>query len=326
MDLSIIIVNYRSWNHLKKCIDGIQAFNKLNLIFEVIVVDNCSNDGYFDEFSNDYPNIYFILNSGNNGFSNGCNLGSRKAKGKFYLFLNTDILVSEDVIVRLVNSIQLFPEYTILSCKQLNKEGQSETMSRLFPSLVSINGICRSIYKLFMKLGTGPTYSANSEILDTDWVSGSVLLISSDQFALLGGWDESFWMYYEDVDLCRRTYKKGGKSGILQSVSMVHFHGGSSRQNSSTAVLTKTEVVISFHVYLSKHFKGFLSGFLHFMIILNILVIKLIPALLGLLFFFVTKLNIISRVYIQLIAYYYSAIVNRTWLSKRSVLYGKKTN
>ena len=86
IDISIVIVNYKSWNHLFSCLESIQNIKLEYITIEVIVVDNCSNDSKLNVFRNDFPNFSFIENSGNNGFANGCNLGAKNSSGDYLFF------------------------------------------------------------------------------------------------------------------------------------------------------------------------------------------------------------------------------------------------
>ena len=98
MDVSIIIVNYRSWKSLRVCLDSISEIVAQKLTFEVIIIDNFSDDGEFEIFKNKYQNFIFIKNEANTGFSNGCNLGAKNAKGNYMLFLNADTTISLETV------------------------------------------------------------------------------------------------------------------------------------------------------------------------------------------------------------------------------------
>ena len=97
VDISIVIVNYKSWLHLASCLDSL-AFHSDSFNHEIVVVDNHSNDGKLAEFSKVYPDVVFVENTGNNGFANGCNLGASKSKGRYLLFLNPDTVGNENAI------------------------------------------------------------------------------------------------------------------------------------------------------------------------------------------------------------------------------------
>jgi GT2 family glycosyltransferase len=130
-------------------------------------------------------------------------------------------------------------------------------------------------------------------------------------------------MYYEDVDLCKRVRDISLEVAFCRNISIEHNHGGSSRINLKTASLTKTEVHISRHVYIHKHFKGF-SRFLiqAFLVINNILTCGLM-ALLGILFFYVPKLFARTLIFFRLIRYYAASVLRQSWISPRSVNFHK---
>jgi GT2 family glycosyltransferase len=323
IDISIIIVNYRGWKHLKECLNYLKSFRNSRFSFEVIVVDNCSNDGQIFEFQKHFPDFNFILNTGNNGFANGCNFGATLAKGDFLLFLNPDVLISESAIFELLATIRQQSELWILSCKHFNNRGKEEQTNRFFPSYMTINGFLRAINRLVTKTKYSDRISKQNTIIYPDWVSGSLILISKKHFIDIGYWDENYWLYYEDIDLCWRARMNGGRIGLHNQVSVVHNHGGATRINLQTALVTKAEVTISLHVFLSRHYSCIKALFLHMMVIADVLIVKLIPALLGIPFFFIKRFNLYSRLYIKLIYYYIQAIYHGTWLSPRSIKYKK---
>lgn len=303
---------------MESCLFALKSIGNKLFSFEVIVVDNCSNDGRLAEFTDRFPSFSFILNSGNNGFSNGCNLGAASASGTYLLFLNPDIVASETAIFGLLETIQQNPEIMILSCKQLNRSLKEERQVRFFPSYSTLNGIARAVYRKVNQKKLSVQFSPENEIVYPDWVSGSVIFISRANFEILEGWDESFWLYYEDVDLCFRTRLAGGNVALTNKVHMIHNHGGATRINRQTAALTKSEVIISLHVFLSKHYSGVRAFGLHLMVVADVLFFKLVPAILGLFLFFVKRLSVYRRLYMLLVTYYFQAIGRRSWVSSRS--------
>ena len=317
--LSIIIVNYRSWIRLSQCLDSLAEFFGDKLATEVIVVDNFSNDGQLAQFAVRYPRFRFILNDGNNGFSDGCNKGAEAATGGYFLFLNPDTVASEESLLALYSFAEQFPE-AIVSCQQVNDKGEKERPYGIFPSLMRITGLLRFIDRLFSGKEFEKAEGKNLPYISVDWVSGSVVLLSKKQFTKLGGWDTGFWMYYEDVDLCRRLKKMGGEVLFHRFITVEHNHGGASRINPAIASLTKCEVHISRHFYISSHEKGLKGFWMHLLLILDNLVLGLILVLAGLPFiFFFPKLKVQAIVYLNLVRYYFNAILRRSWISPRSV-------
>ena len=111
-DLSVIIVNYKGGEKLAQCLSSLQCVSDNRFSFEVIVVDNQSNDGTLDSFILQYPEFRFFLNSGNNGFANGCNLGATKSVGKNLLFLNPDTSVNANALFDMLEEVRVRPEYS----------------------------------------------------------------------------------------------------------------------------------------------------------------------------------------------------------------------
>lgn len=165
-----------------------------------------------------------------------------------------------------------------------------------------------------------PVVSAiNPDIIFPDWVSGSVILIKKESFGKLNGFDDDYWMYFEDVDLCRRVRDNGGEVAFIKNVTIEHNHGGSSRINLKTTSLTKTEVLISRHLYLSKHLKGFERVLVQIFLVLNNLIPGFILALAGLVLFFIPKLFCRTLIFFRLVGYYFNALLKLSWISPRSI-------
>lgn len=321
IDVSIIIVNYKSWRHLKNCLEALRIIQPTAFSFEVIVVDNCSNDGKLDAFSLDFPNVNFKLNTGNNGFANGCNFGAKHAQGEYLFFLNPDTIANEHAIHGLLDFAKLNQTVGIVSCHQKNNNGSYEKTERLFPSLFTLFGLTRAIYKKGNQRRIQKQYDKNESVIYPDWVSGSVVFISRKWFDQIQGWNEDYWMYFEDVDICKRVQNANGKIALLQDVEIIHNHGGASRINVKTASITKTEVLISKHIYIKNHFRGMDLFLSQLLVVLSNIIFKTVLGIFGLIFFFIPKLRLILNIYLKLVKYYINALFKGTWLSKRSLNY-----
>ena len=323
-DLSIIIVNYKGWERLSQCLNSLDCIHDTRYSFEVIVVDNNSNDGFLDKFQAQYPKISFVLNSGNFGFANGCNLGAGNSHGLYLLFLNPDTIVTSEALFVMLAETRLRRPFSIVSCCQKDENGSEESAYRKFLSPFNLTGWLRAINKAYLTQ-KGKFFQQTDQFIYPDWVSGSVIMIGRDSFLSMAGWDDDFWMYFEDVDLCRRARAKGGEIVLIKTVCVEHNHGGASRINLLTTSITKTEVNISRHIYISKHEAGWKAAYMHLFLILNNLIVGVIPAITGVILFFIGKLNIYSRTYSRLVFYYLNALKSGTWVSKRSVNYLQKT-
>ncbi|MDX2444087.1 MAG: glycosyltransferase family 2 protein [Bacteroidales bacterium] len=323
--LSVIIVNYRGWEPLKRCLHSLSCLDMAIYDSEIVVVDNCSSDGKFESFSRLFPTVKFVENTGNFGFSNGNNLGFRNSNGKYILFLNPDTEISLSALNLMLEYIEGHDESKIVSCQQENEAGREENPYGVFPSLKSLNGLSRAIFRLFNSKDKLKVHCNDQSVIYPDWVSGSLILMKRDIFQLVGGWSEDYFMYYEDVDLCKKVSDLGSKVALLCNARIMHQHGGLTRKNSKQTAFFKTEVLKSQHIYISKHFDGFKKCLMQTILVFNNLVLeRLLPALLGLIFFFEPKLRTQLFVYFNLLGYYLKAISRRSWIvGPRTVNFAK---
>ena len=322
-DLSIIIVTYKGHERLKQCLISLSSFSGRVLSTEVIVVNNCQNDETIPILEKQYPAFRFVNNNINGGYANGCNLGASYAGAKYILILNPDTIVTEVAVEALVKTASSNPSFTITSCRQINERGKESIAWGPFPGFMNLTGFMRAVFGTGYQSQIKTKQGFSSDIFFPDWISGSMILISKENYLMLNGFDEDFWMYYEDVDLCRRARNMGGDIAFCNNVSIEHNHGGSSRINKATASLTKAEVLISKHIYFNKHKTGIEKYLIHTFLVINNLISSGIAAVAGLLFFFVPRLNIRTSIYIKLIRYYAGAVIRGSWESPRSVNYRK---
>lgn len=320
MDLSIIIVSYKGWYRLRKCLESLSSFTGNQFSSEVIVVDNNSVDATINEIENSFPGFRFIHNKVNGGFANGCNLGAKSAAGEFLLFLNPDTVASETETGKLLLAAKSNPGYFIVSCRQVNDQGKESHATGQFPNIWNLTGFQRTLLKLIK----GRKREQNDNMVSfPDWTSGSVIMIKKEVFQKINGFDEDFWMYFEDVDICRRVRNIGGKVAFFRDIVIEHNHGGSSRGNLKTSSLTKTEVLISKHIYITKHKTGFSKFFIHSFLVINNLVSGLLQSIPGIILFFIPELFLRTLIFIRLTRYYSGVIFKLSWISPRSVNFGK---
>jgi GT2 family glycosyltransferase len=318
-DLSIIIVCYKGWSRLYKCLEALNTFSGATFSTEVIVVDNKSQDEEILKIEKQFPKFRFIYNNINGGFANGSNLGARHASGEYILFLNPDTVAAESELEKLLNVAKRNNEYSVVSCKQVSEKGKESIAYGPFPGLFNLTGFQRAILK-----GLKPETSKQApDISFPDWISGSVVLIGHDTFNKLNGFDEDYWMYFEDVDLCKRIQNMNSRVAFCSFIIIEHNHGGSSRINLKTTTLTKTEVYISRHVYISKNKRGIEKFLIQAFMVFNNLISGGLMALLGIVFFFVPKVYSRTIIYYKLIGYYLGSLFRLSWISPHSVNFHK---
>lgn len=324
MKLSIIIVNYRGWKRLWPCLESLRRLKNATFTWEVIVVDNHSADDQLPLFTEAFPEFTFVENKGNFGFSHGCNLGTKRSTGEFLLFLNPDTVITLESLQGLLQCAEAHREFTIVSCSQVTDHGKDDRPYGLFLGPSRLTSLMRSLYRLTHKKLPTRTLESGDRVIFPDWVSGSVMLISRKQFNRLGGWCEDFWMYYEDTDLCKRAWDIGGRVVLIDNLQIIHNHGGASRINMDVKALTKSEVMISRHLFIHKHFGGLKRLLMQIYLVLNnLFLVQLVLGILGLVFFFIPAIRVYAKLYVRILRYYAGAVSNKTWLSQRSVNYKK---
>lgn len=323
MDISIIIVNYRGWKALDECLESIETIISKTFLFEVIIVDNFSNDGQFPVFKQKYSKFTFIENTGNNGFSNGCNFGASIATGNHFLFLNPDTKLTLEALETLLQTAVSHPEIGILSCLQINENDVFYKQNNLFPAFGRFFGISRAIFRKLNKAKLEKRFNNTDDLFYPDWVTGAVVFISRNWFDKIKGWNEDYWLYFEDVDLCKKVSDLGGKVAVTRKVTIFHQHGGASRINVKTKALTKTEVIISKHVYISNQFSTGIQIYLQSLLIIGVLLEKTILSIVSLFLFFIPKLKVNRLMLKNLSVYYFNALQKQTWISPRAMNYLK---
>lgn len=249
--LSIIIVSYRCWSRLDACLQSLAAQDLHGL--EVIVVDNHSDDGCAQDFVAQHPQVQFILQDINGGFAQACNKGASIATGEWLLFLNPDTILQPNTLLPLLERVNKEPDWKLIGIRQINEKGKDTRPHGIFLEWWNVWPPIKSLQALIMGSAKSRSKWSNDPISFPDWISGSFVLIRKTDFVELGGWDERFWMYCEDMDLSKRAADKGWKRVMYNNITCMHSHGGSSRINPTVKALTKSHVIISTIKYLHKH-------------------------------------------------------------------------
>lgn len=263
MLVSIIVVNYNSWNCIQKLISGLlQQQTKL----ELIIVDNASNQlmpsNLLADLKTKQIPHQLLQNPNNDGFATACNLGAQKASGELLLFCNPDVLIPDGQLDALL-TIKQASTAKLLACAQKDRYGKVNVAAGKFPNVWTYVPLLGNLLK--PKL----SFKSTDSTFAVDWISGSVVLIDRHDFLTLDGWDESFFMFMEDVDLCYRAHQRGWKIMVTKDVVWTHLHGVSSQFNHIDRVRAKVAGIRSKHHYVNKHMRGFARLSCHAMIILK---------------------------------------------------------
>lgn len=235
MDISVIIVNYNVREFLNNALTSLsKALAQLKS--EIIVVDNASDDGSIQLVQKNFPAVTLIVNRKNLGFAKANNQALALAKGKFLLLINPDTLVQEDSLTKLITFLQENKHVGMVGCKILNPDGTFQLpCRRSFPTpwvaFTKTFGLS-SLFpksKLFAKYNL--TYLDENKTYEVDAVSGSFMLVRREVYEKIGGLDESFFMYGEDLDWCFRVQQAGWKVYYVPITSIIHYKGESTKRS-----------------------------------------------------------------------------------------------
>ncbi len=207
IDISIIIVNYNLTNSISNLLKSIQKF-VVNLRYEVIVVDNNSPDRSIENLKSEFPNFQFIFLDTNFGFGHGNNVGFEESKGKYLLLLNPDTYLVDNLPLGLYKLATENPDFGIIGPKMIFPDGRFQVSSAKFPGILqeigNLSGLSVRILNVInffkYKLGT-------RKIFEVDYIFGSCMMIKKELYKALKGFDEDYFLFTEEVDLCYRTHK-----------------------------------------------------------------------------------------------------------------------
>ncbi len=236
-ELSVVIVHHNTPDLLKRCLASIYSGAK-DLLFEVIVVDNASES--LGSINEDFPLAKVILNKKNLGFAKANNQGIAASEGEYVLFLNPDTEVGIDSLKKMLNFMKLNRDIGILGPKLVFPDGSLQLSCRKFYTVRSI--LTRRIPFLKAVLGLKAeedhlmVHNNHKVIMNVDWLLGACMMTKRDILIKLGGFDESYPLYFEDVDLCYRVKKTGLRVVYNPDFTIVHHH----RRESAKSFTSKT--------------------------------------------------------------------------------------
>ena len=220
----MVIVNYNARDYLEACLSSLRESLDCDLC-EVVVVDNASTDGSQEMVGSTFPGIDLLESDTNLGFARANNLGLAKATTPYVLLLNSDTIVSKDALERMIEAMDALPDLQVCTCQHLDGSGTPSKPYGRFPSLRSELMTLTGAFKwpvvkqliglrgrLALRLRMRSRAQSDDmeqtasgvEVAPVDWVNGACMMLRREFVWRLGGLDESFFFYGEDIDLCRR--------------------------------------------------------------------------------------------------------------------------
>jgi len=233
-DLSVIIVNWNAAAYLPAALDALFAA-RAGLDMEVLLVDNASSDGSLDLVRERYPQVTIIANTVNRGFAAGNNQGIRQARGRYILLLNPDTELPPDALTRFVDFLETHPQVGAAGPRLQGPTGKIQGGAAGHdPSFTTIFNFATFLYRLsprrFRGLWLARSLYEGQTPIQVDWVSGASMMLRHQALSDAGLMNERYFMYSEDVELCRRIRAAGWQIVCLPDIRVTHHIGGSSRQ------------------------------------------------------------------------------------------------
>lgn len=255
MKLSIILVNYNTRELLRSCLSSIYRETD-QIEFEVIVVDNGSQDGSLEMLAQEFPCVRAIANAENRGFAAANNQGAAQARGTYLLLLNSDTEILDRAIEKTVAFMDAHPEIAIAGCRLRNPDGSLQPSCRSFPSPWHLFVEATFLYRLFRR---SPRFGAyhmshfdHASSRPVDVVMGAFMMIRRPVFEKLGGFDRTYFMYTEETDFCYRARQAGFATWFFSDAEILH-HVAASKTSSRAYFLQLHSSQI---LFIDKHFAG----------------------------------------------------------------------
>ncbi|MFZ2446288.1 MAG: glycosyltransferase family 2 protein [Syntrophobacteraceae bacterium] len=260
IELSVIIVNWNSVEHLKRCVPTLFSGSPGENI-EVIVVDNASYDGSERFLKDNYPGVHHVQGPSNLGFARGNNLGFSHSHGKYLLFLNPDTEIIGPALSRMLGALKNSENAAIIGARLLNSDGSLQTSCvQAFPTVLNQfldSDYLRRIFPSWRLWGTDALMSRGNGPTRVQMVSGACLMINRRAFESLGLFATDYFMYAEDLDLCYKC-ARAGWDVLYQGEAEVFHHGGGSAGATGnpgfSAVLTRESLLTFMKKYYGQPF------------------------------------------------------------------------
>lgn len=257
-DISVVIVNYNVKDLLDNCISSIYKANNNKFSVEIFLVDNNSIDGSVEHIQSKYPGVKTILNDKNIGFSRANNLALREVNSKYILILNPDTVLEEGTFEKMISFCENHKDAGAVTSKLILANGKLDSACRRsFPTpsvaIPRMLGLSKLFprNKLFGKYNL--TYLDENKTYEVDAICGAFMFIPKSVLDKVGLFDEEYFMYGEDLDLCFRINKAGYKIYYYPEVATIHFKGESTRKTNLSYV---NNFYGAMNIFVRKNFKG----------------------------------------------------------------------
>jgi N-acetylglucosaminyl-diphospho-decaprenol L-rhamnosyltransferase len=279
VEIAAVVVHFRTPERLSACLRALSR--QTRACSELVVVDNSGGDAPELEDLEGRPGWSVHRTDTNVGYGAACNIGARETTSDYLLFVNADVELSAEACERLCSVLELRPDVAVVGPRIYGSDGDIELSARSFPRLLTgVLGRSSAATRLLRKVAGPPpalAASVSDNVTCVDWISGACMLVRRKAFDQASGFDEGYWMYWEDADLCRRLRDLGwftmfcphaevahrtGSSGISQC-TIESFHRSAARyyerhvaRNGLTAHLARLMLTVRMRLVLRRRLRA----------------------------------------------------------------------
>jgi len=260
-DASIIIVSFNTRVVLRECLESVLR-ESAGLRVEILIVDNHSSDGSPEMVESEFPQVRLIRSDVNLGFGAANNVALEQARGKYFVLLNSDAFFEPNALKLAIKHMDETPGCGLGGGLLVGRDGAWQPSARTFHSvpgdLIVMTGLAAKFPKSILFGDFDRTWADRNEAASVDWVPGAFSIIRPEAIRKVGSFDPTFFLYYEEVDLCRRIKSAGYSIWYWPDVVIVHIGGESSRQLKSLEFSSQAAQVVLWRMrstllYYRKH-------------------------------------------------------------------------
>ena len=244
---AVVIINYNTREDLRECLQSV----RLETSGEVVVADNGSTDGSIEMVERDFPDVWLHVDPSNPGYGGASNAAIEQTDAPYVLLLNSDTLLRPGAVAALSRYLDQHPRTAIVGPRLLNRDGSLQPSCFPFPTplntLLVKGNLGRALRYVPVVRERYLRSWAHNRPRRVPWVRGAALALRRESFDALGGFDESFFMYFEEVDLCRRAWNAGWEVHFAPGAEILHVGGASTVQRRTEMAVRMYDSSLQFH-------------------------------------------------------------------------------
>jgi GT2 family glycosyltransferase len=231
-DVSVVVVSYNTSDLLRDCLQTLKR-EAGDITYETLVVDNASRDGSADMVQQEFPEVRLVRSMVNLGFAAGNNRAFHMAQGRYIVLLNSDAFMRPGALSKAVEHMEKNPDVGLGGGRLVGRDDAWQPSARMFPSplndFLTLSGLAAKFPRSRLFGRFDRTWADPLEASEVDWVPGAFAIIRHEVLEQVGYFDEAFFLYYEEVDLCRRIQAAGYRIWYWPDIVVVHLGGESSK-------------------------------------------------------------------------------------------------